>query len=111
VKTETYDPGWLRHRIVIEAASGTPDEGGGETRIWSTLATVWAHIEPVDGDERGIADHLAGVVTHQVSIRWRDDVSGGMRLAYRGRLFRILAVFDPDETRRYLVIKAEEVRI
>jgi SPP1 family predicted phage head-tail adaptor len=109
VKTAVYDPGWLRHRVTIEVAEGIPDQAGGESVTWSELATLWARIDPVWSDEQAVADHLAGVVSHRVIARWRDDLAGGMRIAYRGRLFRILALVDPDETRRYLEIKAEEI--
>lgn len=105
-----YDPGWLRHRVTVEAAVATPDGAGGETLAWSTFATLWARIEPAAGNERVVAGHLAGIVTHAVTVRWRDDIDGRMRVVYRGRRFRVLAVHDPDETRRYLTIKAEEER-
>jgi SPP1 family predicted phage head-tail adaptor len=104
----THDPGWLRHRVSIEAAAATPDTAGGATVAWSELMTLWARVDPAGGEERVVADHLSGIVTHLVTIRWRDDVTGGLRIAYRGRRFRILAVHDPDETRRYLVAKVEE---
>jgi SPP1 family predicted phage head-tail adaptor len=48
------------------------------------------------------------VVTHEVILRWRGDIAGGMRIGYRGRTFRVLAVHDPDETRRYLVARTME---
>jgi len=108
VTTLDYDPGWLAHRVTIESAAGASDEAGGETVTWDTLATLWAHIEPVSAGEAIVAGHLSGVVTHVVTLRWRDDIAGGMRVAYRGRTFRILAVYDPDESRRYLVAKASE---
>ena len=103
-----YDPGWLRHRVAVESAAGVSDEAGGETVTWDTLATLWARIEPTSAAERIVAGHLSGVVTHDITFRWREDIAGGMRVAYRGRTFRILAVYDPDETRRYLVAKASE---
>jgi SPP1 family predicted phage head-tail adaptor len=103
-----YDPGWLRHRVTVESAAGAADGAGGEAVTWDTLATLWAHIEPVNAGEKIVAGHLSGVVTHDVTFRWRDDIAGGMRIAYRGRTFRILAVHDPDETRRYLVARATE---
>jgi SPP1 family predicted phage head-tail adaptor len=103
-----YDPGWLRHRVTIEIAEAAPDAAGGETVSWSPFATVWARIEPTGEREEVVADHLAGVVTHRVTIRWRDDIVGGMRIAYRGRLFRVLTVHDPEETQRYLVARAAE---
>ena len=75
---------------------------------WDTLATLWARLEPTAANEKIVAGHLTGVVTHTVTFRWRDDIAGGMRVTYRGRTFRILAVEDPDETRRYLVAKTSE---
>jgi len=36
------------------------------------------------------------------------NVTGGMRLLYRGRRFRVLAVFDPDERGRYAIAFTEE---
>ncbi len=104
----TYDPGWLAHRVTVESAAGTPDGAGGETVVWDTLATLWARIEPIGAGEKIVAGHLSGVVTHLVTLRWRDDIAGGMRISYRGRTFRILAVNDPDECRRYVVAKAME---
>lgn len=103
-----HDPGWLRHRVTVESAAGTADGAGGETVTWDTLATLWADLEPVTAGEQIVAAHLSGVVTHQVTFRWRGDIAGGMRIVYRGRTFRILAVHDPDETRRYLVARTME---
>ena len=103
-----YDPGWLRQRVTVESAAGAPDEAGGETVTWDTLATLWARIEPAQAREAIVAGHVSGVVTHDVTFRWRGDIAGGMRIAYRGRTFRILAVYDPDETRRYLVARTME---
>ncbi|HZP20088.1 MAG TPA: phage head closure protein [Bauldia sp.] len=105
-----FDPGWLRHRIVIEAATPAGDGAGGETLAWATVATLWSRIDPVAASERSAGEHLATVATHRVTIRWRDDVTGGMRVAYRGRYFRIAATRDPDETQRYLELTAIEER-
>jgi SPP1 family predicted phage head-tail adaptor len=103
-----FDPGRLRHRVTLAAPVATPDGAGGETVAWSTVATVWAAVEPVAAAERRIADHLAAAVTHRVILRWRGDVTGGMRATHRGRNFRILAAIDPDERRRFLLAEAAE---
>lgn len=102
-----FDPGWLRHRVVIEAPAVTPDGAGGGTVTWETLAAVWALVEPVAGAERIVAGRQTGVVTHIVTIRFRADVAGGTRILYRGRAFRVLVAYDPDERRRYLTLKTE----
>lgn len=104
---DVFDPGWLRHRVVIEAPVIAPDGAGGGTLAWETLAAVWALVEPVAGTERVVAGHLAGVVTHVVTMRFRADVTGGMRVVYRGRSYRVLVASDPDERRRYLALKTE----
>ncbi len=102
-----FDPGWLRHRVVIEAAATAADGAGGGSATWEVLAAVWALVEPVAGTERIVAGRLTGVVTHVVTMRHRADVTGGMRILYRGRTYRVLVVYDPDERRRYLTVKTE----
>ena len=103
-----FDPGWLRHRVTLESAAGAPDGAGGAAITWDTVATLWSRVDPVSAGERIVAGHLSGVVTHQLVFRWRDDIAGGMRVRFRGRTFRLLAVHDPDETRRYVVARASE---
>jgi SPP1 family predicted phage head-tail adaptor len=107
MKRDAFDPGWLRHRVVIEAPSLTPDGAGGGTGTFAPLGTVWALVEPVAGTERVVAGRLSGVVTHVVTMRFRADVTGGMRVLYRGRAYRVLVAYDPDERRRYLALKTE----
>jgi SPP1 family predicted phage head-tail adaptor len=103
-----FDPGLLRHRVELQQPAGTSDGSGGETIDWATVATIWARIDPVGASEQTIAGHLATVATHKITIRWRDDVTGGMQIVFRGRHFRVLALFDPDERQRYLNLLTEE---
>jgi SPP1 family predicted phage head-tail adaptor len=107
MKRADFDPGWLRHRVVIETPATAPDGAGGATATWDVLGTVWALVEPVAGTERIVAGQLTGVVTHVVTMRFRADVTGGMRVLYRGRTYRVLVAYDPDERRRYLTLKTE----
>jgi SPP1 family predicted phage head-tail adaptor len=103
-----FDPGLLRHRVQVERPVGTPDEAGGETIAWELVATLWARVDPAKAGEQTIAGHLAAVVSHKLTFRFREDLCGGMRALFRGRRFRIRAVFDPDERGRYIVVLAEE---
>jgi SPP1 family predicted phage head-tail adaptor len=107
MKPANFDPGWLRHRVVVETPQATPDGAGGETVTFEPVATVWALLEPAAGTERIVAGHLTGVVTHTVTMRFRADVTGGMRVLHRGRAYRVLVAYDPDERRRYLTLKTE----
>ena len=104
------DPGWLRARLVLEAPADLPDGQGGVSEGWTELATLWGRIEPLRGapDETGGA--ATAVVTHRVTIRYREDVLHAMRFTHRGRALLIRTVRDPDESRRYLICDCEETR-
>ena len=103
-----HDPGSLRHRVEIQQASLTTDGAGGHSESWSTLATVFAAIEPTGATSTFGANQRLERVTHRVTIRWRADVASGMRLVHDGRILDIRTVRDPDETARYLTLEALE---
>lgn len=101
--------GDLRQRLTIERAVRIGDGGGGAAETWNALADVWARVRPIGGDERSEADALAGRVTHEVVMRYRDDLGPRDRLRSGARVFDIRAVFDLDERRRFLRCFAEEL--
>jgi len=104
------DPGQLSSRVTLERPVRTDDGSGGATIEWQAVATLWARIEPVEASERNAADRLATRITHKITLRFRDDVEGGMRILHRGRKLVIASWRDPDETRRFLVLDAVEER-
>jgi SPP1 family predicted phage head-tail adaptor len=94
--------GELRRRAVLETPGGSPDGAGGLEEIWSAVATLWAAIEPLTGDERFAGDRMSGHVSHRITIRHRNGVEPKMRFRLGSRLFEIRAVIDRDERRRFL---------
>jgi len=94
--------GRLRHRLTLEAAARTPDGGGGAAETWTTVAEVWGQIRPTGGSEAFDADALAGRISHEITLRYRDGVTPAMRFAHGSRRFEIAAVIDVDERRRWL---------
>ena len=65
---------------------------------------LYARIEPIGGREIEVADGIAARVTHKVLIRYRDDVTAGMRFAADGRLLDIHAVLDLEGRHRWLQV-------
>lgn len=106
--TDSIRIGNLRQRVSIERPVRTSDGGGGAQESWELVAEVWAQIRPLSGSERVEADGLAGKVSHETIIRYRDDVEPEQRLAFDSRLFDIRAVLDVDERRRFLRCLVEE---
>lgn len=92
--------GKLRHRLAIQAlvpgspaqnSSGEPDE------TWTTLATVWAAIEPLKGREFLAAQQVSSEVTGKITIRYYAGVTAKYRFLYGARIYDIVAPVNVDE--------------
>lgn len=104
------DPGMLRHRMHVEALMEVPDGAGGFDETWQEIAECAAYIEPLSVKQNFAADQADERASHRVTIRYRQDIQSGQRFAFDGRFFRIVTVQDPDETKRYLICRTEEIQ-
>lgn len=77
-------------------------------KTWADLATVWASIEPLTGDEKWAADQVEAMVSHRIRIAYRAGVTSAMRIVYGTRTFNIAAVLNPNEANVELEILATE---
>ncbi|QLP98434.1 MAG: phage head closure protein [Rhodoblastus sp.] len=102
------EAGRLRRRVTLEAPADVADDIGGATRGWVAVATLWADIESPRGATRLAADRLEQAIAYRVTLRWREGVTGAMRLRLGARILLIKAARDPDESRRSLVLDCEE---
>lgn len=100
--------GRLRHRLTLEAPVTEEEEIGGRNVTWSPVATVWAAIETVNGNETGALGQTDARLFHRIIIRHRADIGPAMRLTKGARVFEILGVRDPDGRGRSLAIHAIE---
>jgi SPP1 family predicted phage head-tail adaptor len=102
------NPGKLRHRLVLEAPVEVDDGAGGVVRSYENLATIWAAITPLAFGEQIAAEAHGARLTHRIIIRTGFDVTTQHRFMLGSRVFRIVAVRDPDESGRFREISAEE---
>ena len=100
------DPGALDRRLVLEAPTETADGAGGVVRMYQSLATLWASVEPVAARGELVAAQLGATVTHRIVVRYRTDITTRHRLRDGARLFRIVAI--RERGKRFLEIQAEE---
>ena len=91
--------GSMRHRVTIQQRPDpqTQNSVGEVTTAWTTLATVWAAIEPQTGGEGIEQAAVVAQVTHSVRIRRRTDVTPDMRLVEGSRTLEILSVLDANK--------------
>jgi SPP1 family predicted phage head-tail adaptor len=99
----------LNMRLALEAPVDAQDSIGGLVRTWSVVDTVWACVRPLSSAQREAADGAQYLVTHAVTLRWRADVTGAMRLREGARIFEILSVADAEGDRRRLVCRCREI--
>jgi SPP1 family predicted phage head-tail adaptor len=101
--------GELRHRVTIQELVRVPDGLGGYSESWRDVATIWASIEPLRGQELYLARQTLQQVTHRVVMRYIRGVTRGMRIVWGERVLRILAVIDRGRSYGWLELMCEEV--
>jgi SPP1 family predicted phage head-tail adaptor len=77
--------GQLTERVTLQQVSETTPPGGARQASWADVVTVWAKVEPLDGqaDEALRASAVTASVRYRVSIRYRDGVTAKLRLLWR----------------------------
>lgn len=96
-------------RFTVEVALESPDGFGGVLRNWQAGPRVWGAIELLTTMERVRAGREDAIVSHRVTLPYRDDVTPERRLLLGPRRFRIRSAEDPDGRRQSLVCLVEEM--
>lgn len=110
MKAKSVSIGARARRFVLELPLEQPDGFGGVIRSYAPGPQLWGAIETVAGTERVRAGRPEQVHTHRITLRYREGVSGAMRLTSGLRRFAIRAAADPDGSRRDLVCLVEEIK-
>lgn len=103
--------GNLRERVTIQTFTESSDGGGGSTRTWSNLATVWAEVKPVSrvaDRERVDTGRLATIQTYLVTIRHRTGFDTSARLLWGSKYLNIRSIENRDLRKRFLVLECQE---
>lgn len=92
------DAGRLRHRITILEPDREQDSDTGDIEtVWSTLATVWAGWEPYSTKDSIAAATVQNQTSCRAIIRYRADVTAGMRVSFRSKIYEIVGPPLPDK--------------
>lgn len=104
----TFPVGALRRRIRVETPSDVADGAGGFTRTWTKLMDVFGAIDARRRRESVDDGRQVGVVTHRITVRQQDALSGTVRFVADGVTYHVLAAEDADPQRRFLHFWCEE---
>jgi SPP1 family predicted phage head-tail adaptor len=100
----------LRHRVTIEENRGTVNDGGGnKTPVWEPVATTWANVKPINGNEKTIAEKNAQEISHIVTMRYRSDIKKPKhRINFNERILAIEYIINVDERNIELTLQCRE---
>jgi len=102
----------LSTRFTLEAATRTPDGGGGVSLAWAPLGTLWGELRPASARERLSGERLSAHITHRITVRLSPDPSArpeaDQRLRVGDRVFAIRGVAEAGTDRAFLTLWAEE---
>lgn len=88
----TIDPGELKERVTLQSRSVAQDAYGQDTITWTTVATVWARVRPLNGREFFAAAQTQQEQTIKAVIRYRADIQHTWRLVWQGRAHDITGI-------------------
>lgn len=100
--------GRLRDRLTIQKSATVGDGYGEHTETWQTYATIWGRYEALRGREYWDAQQTNSEITGKVETRYLEGITPKMRIQFEGRTLRIIAVTDPGEAHRELLIFVRE---
>jgi len=100
--------GQLRHRLEIQEKRSVMDEWGNQVSEWFTVATAWAAIEPIRGEEYWAAGAQQRETTHRVTMRYVPGVTPKHRLLFGNRILEIESTLNLEERSRLLELLCKE---
>lgn len=106
------DAGKLRHRLTILEPDRDQDSDTGEYETeWTELATVWGSFEPYSTKDFIAAASVQNQTSVRALIRYRSDVTAGMRVSFRNKTYEIVGppLPDPDSGLEYVTLMLAEV--
>lgn len=104
------EPGELNQRIVILRPSLAPaDSYGQHVEQWTADSQPrWAKVTPKISREAMERGGIKISTTYNVLIRWLAGLTSSIRVQWKGRVFDVESVIDPDNGREKLLLVCVE---
>jgi SPP1 family predicted phage head-tail adaptor len=102
-----YHTGMLDQRVSLQRRTIVDDGSGGGVETWAQYAEVWAHVRPMSGREREIAQRMEAAANYLVVVRMRSDVLANDKIVWSARELNVRFVKDKGPRDGFLEIEAE----
>lgn len=101
--------GKLKNLITFEGLSQAKDSSGGMVDSWVQIASVWAQIKNLSGNERTLTAS-GGQSTEartEFTIRYLQNINTKHRIAYNGMVYNIKHINDWNEEHSMMIITCD----
>lgn len=106
MKKSPFTSGELDQRVTFRRESKTADGMGGSVTTWADIATVWAKVRPMTGNEREHSDRLNATANYLIVIRAREDIDERCIAVHSGTKYNIRFV-KREPRSRFLALECE----
>lgn len=107
--------GRMRERATIQRNDAGRTNGVRDADNWQDVETVYCELQPLTSAQKRVAEQNREIVTHNVRIRYRDDLGTAdtalfprYRLSIGSRTFDINTVINDGFRDKYLRLRVEE---
>jgi len=98
----------MRERVILRANTYTKDALGGNIPTTTDLATVWARVQPLRGQELKDIGRLAAKQLYLVVIRHRTDLTTDNIIIWDNKTLNIRSIQNRDERSQFLSMECED---
>ena len=84
--------GKLDRQIVLKSYAETKDDFGGISETYADVATVWADVIDLRGNQFFAAQQVNSNITTKFRIRYRSDIDAKWRIGFKGKEYDIIGV-------------------
>ena len=106
------DPGRMRYKLTIQELMVTPDEKEEQIEIWNDMLTVHCAVSQFTGTEKVQARQEITESDVTFTVRWSHTLAAlneqDYRIIFKGKIYDILFINDPQLAHEKLMISAKE---
>ena len=84
--------GKLDRQIILKSYAEVTDTFGGITETYTDVATVWASVQDLRGNQFFAAQQINSGITTKFRIRYRSDIDARWRISFKGKEYDIIGV-------------------
>jgi len=106
--------GELKTQMMLQMKFESRGDDGSIRNVYTYIGNIWTKVAPIDltsaHEEYFRNNKILAESTHEITIRYRANISTDMRLIYGNRIFEILGYYEIEGKRDYLKLNCKEAR-